>query len=87
MARFKGNFKPDEKGFMKIFKELCYSRQPWQVWEDLMSVMACSIANAVDRIPGRFQEREEEYQKCIKRLGGGRKAGGTIFNYCAGSGR
>lgn len=37
----------DQKDFIKIFQELCYSRQPWEVWADVITVMACSIANAV----------------------------------------
>lgn len=56
--------------FVKIFRELCYARQYWQVWSDLVSVMACSIANAVDRHPERHSSREKEYADCIKRLGG-----------------
>lgn len=56
--------------FLKIFKELCYSRSSWQVWSDLMSCMAISIANAVDRSGPRYAEREKEYEACIKRLGG-----------------
>ncbi|MGL5433766.1 MAG: N-6 DNA methylase [Lachnospiraceae bacterium] len=55
---------------MKIFNELCYNRQYWQVWSDLMTVMACSLANVADRAPTRFESREKEYQACIERLGG-----------------
>ena len=32
--------------------------------------MACSISNAVDHSPKRFQKREERYAEAIKRLGG-----------------
>lgn len=52
-----------EKEFLKIFQGLCRSRSSWQVWEDLMTVMACSICNAVDR-------RKEAYERSIKALGG-----------------
>ncbi|MCD7824574.1 MAG: N-6 DNA methylase [Clostridiaceae bacterium] len=59
-----------EKEFLKLFDTLTYSRSAWQVWEDLMTVMACSISNAVDRTPEKFKRREEQYESAIKRLGG-----------------
>lgn len=59
-----------KKEFMKIFRELCYSRMPWEVWSDVITVMACTIANAVDKMPDRHEEREREYAECIKRLKG-----------------
>ena len=59
-----------KKEFVKIFHELCYSRQPWEVWSDVITVMACSIANATDKTPSRHESREKEYAECIKRLKG-----------------
>lgn len=59
-----------EKDFLKLFDQLTYSRSGWQVWEDLMTVMACSICNAVDRTPDKFKRREEQYERSIKNLGG-----------------
>lgn len=56
--------------FLKIFKGLCSSRSAWEVWADLMTVMACSLANVCDRTPGRYGRREKEYSACIERLGG-----------------
>lgn len=58
-----------EKEFMEIFKQLCYSRSSWQVWSDVMAAIACSLSNAVDKTPGRYEAREKEYEQCIKRLG------------------
>lgn len=58
-----------EKEFLDLFNRLCYSRSSWQVWADLISVIACSISNAADRTPEHFNAREEEYAQCIKRLG------------------
>ncbi len=60
----------DSKEFLKVFNELCYSRHAWEVWADLITVMACSIANAVDRESKRHESREAEYERCIKHLGG-----------------
>ena len=72
MARIKhiGTVGGKEKDFLKLFDKLTCSRSGWQVWEDLMTVMACSISNAVDRTPDKFQRREEKYERSIKNLGG-----------------
>ena len=59
-----------EKEFLKLFDQLTYSRNAWQVWEDLMTVMACSICNAVDRREGPWKKREAEYERAIANLGG-----------------
>lgn len=56
--------------FIKIFNELCYSRNYWQVWADVITAIACTISNVTDRTPDRFENREKEYAECIKRLGG-----------------
>lgn len=58
-----------EKEFLDVFKRLCYSRSPWQVWVDLISAIACSLSNVTDRAPEHFEAREKEYAQCIKRLG------------------
>lgn len=58
-----------EKEFMDIFKTLCYSRSSWEVWADLMTVISCSISNAIDRSPEHYEKREREYESCIKRIG------------------
>lgn len=58
-----------KKEFLAIFRELCQSRQPWQVWADAITVMACSLANVVDKTEPRHSNREKEYADCIKRLG------------------
>lgn len=72
MAKVKhvGHLQDREKEFLKLFDQLTYSRSAWQVWEDLMTVMACSISNAVDRTPDKFKRREEQYERSIKNLGG-----------------
>lgn len=58
-----------EKEFMEVFRQLCHSRSAWQVWADLMSAIACSLSNAVDRTAGHYGQREKEYAQCIQRLG------------------
>lgn len=72
MAKVKhiGQLQNSEKEFLKLFDTLTYSRSAWQVWEDLVTVIACSISNAVDRSPKHFQQREKQYERAIKNLGG-----------------
>ncbi len=65
-----GTVSEREKEFLKLFDQLIYSRNGWQVWEDLMTVMACSICNAVDRRKEPFERREKQYERSIKSLGG-----------------
>lgn len=59
-----------EKEFTDIFKTMCYSRSSWQVWADLITAMACSLANVLDKSEPAYSRRETEYADCIKRLGG-----------------
>ena len=59
-----------EKLFINTFDSLCYSRNSWQVWTDFITATACSLANTVDREGKIHDEREQEYEKCIERLGG-----------------
>lgn len=58
-----------EREFLDIFKTLCYSRNSWQVWGDLIEAFACSLANCVDKNTSYYTERENRYAKCIERLG------------------
>lgn len=58
--------KGTEKEFLDLFNHLCYSRTAWQVWSDLMSAMACTIANVFETNPKRKADREKEYERCIK---------------------
>lgn len=69
-AKHIGHFGDCEKEFLKLFDKLVYSRNAWQVWEDLMTAVACSISNAADRTPNRFKRREEQYKRAIENLGG-----------------
>ena len=62
--------KDARKQYVDDFKSLCSSRSPWQVWSDLIVAYSCSIANTAGPNAPHFQDREEEYEKCIDRLGG-----------------
>lgn len=59
-----------EKEFLDVFNELCIGRSSWQVWENLMSAMACALANAIDKTLPTYTAREKEYAKCVEQLGG-----------------
>ena len=58
-----------EKEFVGIVDQLSYNRQKWQVWDDLMTVMACSISNSVIRMGKRYDRREQTYMDAIGRIG------------------
>lgn len=51
--------KGTEKEFLDLFNHLCYSRMAWQVWSDLMSAMACTIANVFETNPKRKADRKK----------------------------
>lgn len=61
-----------KKEFLKIFRQMCYSRSAWQVWVDLISMIACTLANSTDpdKNGDRYMEREKEYKQCEERIGG-----------------
>jgi len=59
-----------EKEFIAIIDKLCYGRMKWQVWEDLITAMACSISITVDRSPKRFDRRKEAFARALDRMGG-----------------
>ena len=72
-----------EKELFGIVDKLCYTRQRWQVWEDLMTAIACSISNSTDRNPERYERREKAFRDAIGRIGSmelAAKALGVIVN-------
>ena len=64
-----------EKDFVGMVDSLTGSLQKWQVWEYLITAMACSIANTTDRNRERAAEREKQYKIAIGQLGGNVDAG------------
>ena len=48
----------DQKEFGMLFDTLCYSRSRYQVWSDIIHLIAYSISNAVDPVHKEFRERE-----------------------------
>lgn len=69
--KFTRNFTTQyEKQFLEKFNSLCQTRSSWQVWSDFITVTAIALANSVDRESEIHTRREQEYENCIKRLGG-----------------
>lgn len=58
------------KEIINRFEKLCSTRSKWAVWSDIMTAIACAIANSTEQNQQRKEKREAEYQECIKRLGG-----------------
>ena len=70
MAKIKqtGQVQKYESEFLELFKELAYSRSSWQVWKDLVTVMACSIGNAADRTPDKLKDGKNSIDRLSKIL-------------------
>jgi type I restriction-modification system DNA methylase subunit len=74
------SIKGTDKEFLNLFQDLCFCRSPWQVWTDLMTVMACAISNVLEKDIARRNAREKEYEGCIKRLGGSNEIPAQLLN-------
>ena len=55
----------DQKAFVKIFDSLTGKYNRWQVWQDMIWMIACSISNTVDR--KHFDKREEMFTDIAKK--------------------
>ena len=54
-----------EKEFLNLFNKMTYRHRAWDVWRDLIVMVACTLSNAVDKT--HFDDREKRYLKIIKR--------------------
>lgn len=54
-----------EKEFLRVFKQLTYRHNPWDVWRDFIVMFACALSNPVDK--SHYDEREALYLRTIKR--------------------
>lgn len=59
--------KEEQKPFIKIFDQLCQSRQHWKVWYDFVTMFAIAISNSVDA--GQAEQRERRYLEIISGYG------------------
>ena len=49
----------------KLYNKLCYRYSRYEVWQDMVVMIACAIANAVDK--RHFDKREEMYMRTVKK--------------------
>lgn len=54
-----------QREMMKLFNKLCYRYSRYEVWQDMVVMIACAIANAVDK--RHFEKREEMYMRVVKK--------------------
>ncbi|MBQ8912950.1 MAG: SAM-dependent DNA methyltransferase, partial [Lachnospiraceae bacterium] len=62
--------KEREKEFIKLFESLNPSLSGWQIWENVISAIACSLSNVAEPNNKRRERREKEYERAISQLGG-----------------
>lgn len=55
------------KLFLKDFMTLARTRSKWTVWDDFITMFACSISNSMDRSEGHWQTREKMYLSIVKK--------------------
>ena len=60
-------YKENQKEFLKDFDKLCVTRSTWQVWQDFITLSACSISNTIEPREDVRKIREEEYLSVSKR--------------------
>ena len=60
-------YKENEKEFLKDFDKLCVTRSTWQVWQDFVTLSACSISNTIEPREEVRKIREKEYLSVSKR--------------------
>ena len=53
------------KEFLKTFRSLTNRWRSWDIWTDFVTLVACTISNAVDKL--HFDEREKTYLRIIKK--------------------
>ncbi len=53
--------------FIKDFMKLAYTRSKWTVWDDFITMFACSISNAVDKSDIHWDTREKMYLSIVKK--------------------
>ena len=55
------------KLFVKDFMELARTHNKWTIWDDFITMFACSISNAVDHSEIHWQVRERLYLSIVKK--------------------
>ena len=53
------------KEFLKVFRELTYRWRSWDIWADFVTMTACALSNAADKL--HYDEREKTYLRIINK--------------------
>ena len=64
MARYAGR-NERQRELEKLYNKLCGRYSRYEVWQDMVVMIACSIANAVDK--RYFNEREAMYMRVVQK--------------------
>ena len=54
-----------QREMVKLFNKLCHRYSRYEVWQDMAVMIACAIANAVDR--RHFDKREKMYMRVVEK--------------------
>ena len=54
-----------QREFAKLYNKLCHKYSRYEVWQDMVVMIACAIANAVDK--RYFDEREKMYMRVVQK--------------------
>ena len=64
MAAYVGHI-ARQRELVKLYNKLCHKYSRYEVWQDMVVMIACSIANAVDK--RHFDEREAMYMRVVQK--------------------
>ena len=56
--------KGTKEEFLSLFKQLCDTRAEWQVWDDVIAMIADTISNSIDKV--HYAAREDDYMTRVK---------------------
>ena len=60
-------YKESQKEFLKDLDKLCGTRSTWKVWQDFVTLSACSVSNMIEPREDVRKIREEEYLSVARR--------------------
>ena len=64
LATMEDGIKGTKEEFLSLFKQLCDTRAEWQVWDDVIAMIADTISNSIDKV--HYAAREDDYMTRVK---------------------
>jgi len=64
LAITEDGIKGTKEEFLSLFKQLCDTRAEWQVWDDVIAMIADTISNSIDKV--HYAVREDDYMTRVK---------------------